>query len=535
MSKKQFHRTSGVVMPIFSLPSPYGIGTMGQAAYDFIDWLVEADQRYWQILPLGHTNPDGNSPYQSYSSVAGNPNLIDLDMLVKIGLLKRDFADKVYHLDYNKYLFNSDFEWVCERDDRQITDECKLNHMLDKTYGNINYNKLNKVRLSVLYDAYLTFKEKGSLKESVERFVYENTDWLPDYAMFMALRRRFGNLPMYKWDNVVKRSPSIMYKYRVMLKDEINFFIFIQYLFFYQWKRLKKYANSRGILFIGDIPFYPSPDSADVWANPHLFKVDEICRPNGIAGVPPDDYSSTGQLWGNPTYNWEEHEKDGFSWWINRLEHTNDLFDVIRIDHFRAFQDYWEAPKGETTAINGKWLPGPRMKFFKAIKDSIGNIPLIAEDLGLIDKSVHNLLRKTGYPGMRSIIWGLRAYESNIHHPINYQENVIAYTSTHDSETFCQMVNNVMSKKDKEYAMKYLHKHSDETLGFAAIRAIMASPAVITMLMAPDILSLGAEGRINVPGTVSDNNWAWRAKPGDFTKELAAELRNLTTIYKRSF
>lgn len=535
MSRPRFQRSSGVVMPLFSLPSPYGIGTMGRQAYQFVDWLAESGQRYWQMLPLGHTSSTGNSPYQTYSSVAGNPNLIDWDYLVEMELLTKDFANKPYISCFDDFQTNQEYEAerLLQLDFIPQSSKCR-EYMLDSEYKTVKYGKLKEIRMSILYEAYLNFKEKEKLQKEMQIFISNSQDWLPDYAMFMALKRYFHSGPIYSWDyQVIKRVPDVMELYRNKLEDEINFFCFIQYLFFDQWKHLKSYANMKGILLVGDLPFYPSPDGADVWANQSLFKVDEICRPSAIAGVPPDYYSSTGQLWGNPTYNWEEHEKDGYQWWMWRLRHTNELFDVIRVDHFWAFQDYWEVPAGESTAINGRWMPGPRMKFFEVLKHELGDLPIIAEDLGDIDESVHELLRQTGYPGMRSIIWGLRKYESNIHLPINYGENIIAYTSTHDSETFCQTMNDVLSDEDREFAMDYLNLRPDETLGFSAIRTSMASRASVTMLMAPDILSLGEEGRINVPGTVSENNWAWRTKPDAFTKELAEKLRKLTATYKR--
>lgn len=497
MSKQRFIRSSGVVMPIFSLSSPYGIGTFGKSAYDFVDFLERSGQKYWQILPMGHTG-FGDSPYQCFSVVAGNPNLIDLNMLVEIGLLTKDFL-----LEF------------------------------DSTYSTkINYNKVTETHLTILHAAYEN--ASSEIKNEVKSFAQSNGDWIDDYALFMSLKKYFHQKPVWEWDDadIQKRKPESINHYSVLLKEDINFYIFMQYLFFKQWNKLKGYANSKGILFIGDIPMYPSPDSCDVWVNPKLFKVDETIRPSGIAGVPPDYYSATGQMWGNPTYDWEVHKKQHYSWWIWRIRHTLNMSDVIRIDHFRAFQDYWEIPFGEETAINGKWCPGPRMDFFNAVKSVLGDIPIIAEDLGIIDDSVRELLEETGYPGMGVMIFSLRANEDNLHMPHNWKVNSVGYTSTHDSETFCEAVNELLDDNDREFALEYINANSAESLGFSAIRTAFASPANIAMVMAADLLSLGSEGRINTPSTIG-GNWNWRAKPDAFTEELAEKLYHLTKVYKR--
>lgn len=493
---KRFTRTSGVVMPIFSLQSNYGIGTFGKSAYDFVDFLVKAGQKYWQVLPMGHT--EGSSPYHCFSTVAGNPLFIDLDKLVEMGLLERSYLQE-FALEYST---------------------------------KVDYDKVNREHFRALKEAYDNMSSE--VKKEVKYFEKANKDWISDYALFMAVRNYFGKKAIWEWNDshIRRHEPKAVNQYTNLLKVDIEFYIFVQYLFFKQWNELKEYANKKGILFIGDIPMYPSPNSSDIWSNSKLFKVDEKIRPSGIAGVPPDYYSSTGQLWGNPVYDWNVHEKDNYSWWIWRIRHTLDMADVIRIDHFRAFQDYWEVPSGEKTAINGKWYPGPRMKLFKAIKENLGDIPIIAEDLGDIDESVRELLKETGYPGMGVMIFALRANEDNLHMPHNWKQNSIGYTATHDSETFCQAVSE-LNEEDKEFALEYVNANDSESLGFSAIRTAFASSSNIVMVMAADILSLDSEGRINVPGTVGEHNWSWRAPVGAFDEEIANKLRKLTCIYKR--
>lgn len=500
MSKHSYleKRASGVVMPIFSLPSPYGIGTFGKCAYDFVDLLVLAKQKYWQILPLGHTG-FGDSPYQCFSTVAGNPYFIDLDMLADEGLLTHDDLKNS----------GSDF-----------------------SYGKIDYNLLSEVRLRILHTAYENCSSE--IKSEIDAFAQENSDWLIDYALFMALKKHFSQKPMWEWDDaeIKKRTPEALTYYSQLLKDDIEFYYFIQYFFFKQWSKLKAYANSKGILFIGDIPMYPSPDSCDVWANRSLFKVDETLHSYKVAGVPPDIYSETGQLWGNPVYDWDVHKNQNYKWWIWRIQHTLDIADIIRIDHFRAFQDYWEIPGKDDTALNGKWIPGPRMELFNAIKDALGDIPIIAEDLGIIDDSVRELLTEAGFPGMNVLIFGLNAHEDSTHLIHNWKQNSIGYTSTHDSETFCHAVKKA-SEEDKKFTLDYINYNPEkESLGFSAIRAVWSSTSVITMTMVTDLLSLEEEGRINTPSTLG-GNWDWRMKPSALSEETLKKLARLTEVYKR--
>lgn len=492
-------RASGILMHPSSLPSRYGIGGFGKSAYEFVDFLAKAGQKYWQMLPLGHTSY-GDSPYQTYSVIAGNPYFIDLELLSNEGLLTKE----------------------------ELEDSITDNNL------RVNYKELSHKRYKVLWKAYERARENPEIKKKMSEFKKENSDWIIDYSFFMALRNYFDK-PLWEWEKPIKiRKEDAMEKYSNLLKEEISFYIFLQTFFFDQWHKLKTYANSKGIEIIGDIPIYPSPDSADVWVNPQLFKVDENLCATQIAGVPPDYYSATGQVWGNPVYDWKKHEEEGFKWWILRIKHTMFFADVIRIDHFRGFQDFWSIPAGEKTAINGKWVEGPRMKLFTAIKNSLGDIPIIAEDLGIITEDVKEFLKLTGYPGMRVMIFGMYEEDNNIHLPHNYPKNCVAYTSTHDSETFAQMVLEELMPNDKNFALDYINASEQEPIGISAIRAIYASPAVLSIVPIQDVLSMKSEGRMNIPSTVGEHNWSWRLKEGLLTDELANKLHKLAKTYKRN-
>lgn len=495
----RLNRASGILMHPSSLPSPYGIGGFGKSAYEFVDFLAKAGQKYWQMLPLGHTSY-GDSPYQTYSVVAGNPYFIDLELLANEGLLTKEELD---------------------------------NSIVDNN-SRVNYKELSRKRYEILRKAYKRAIENPEIQNKINKFKEENLEWITDYAFFMALRDYFDK-PLWEWENPIKtRKQEAMNKYSKLLEEEISFYIFLQTFFFEQWHKLKTYANSKGIEIIGDIPIYPSPDSVDIWVNPQLFKVDENLCATEIAGVPPDYYSETGQVWGNPVYDWKKHEEEGFKWWILRVKHTMVFADVIRIDHFRGFQDFWSIPAGEKTAINGKWVEGPRMKLFTAIKNALGDIPIIAEDLGIITEDVKEFLKLTGYPGMRVMIFGLYEEDNNIHLPHNYPENCVAYTSTHDSETFAQMVLEELMPNDKNFALDYINASEKEPIGISAIRAIYASPAVLSIVPIQDVLSMKSEGRMNIPSTVGEHNWSWRLQEGLLTDELANKLYKLAKTYKRN-
>ena len=395
-----FQRSSGVLAHVTSLPSPHGVGTMGKAAYDFVDFLADAHQTYWQVLPLGHTG-FGDSPYQCFSAAAGNPYLIDLDLLVRDGLLTED---EVRAADFTCSPDEADFE--------QLAD----------------------TRWPLFRKAYR--RASGEMRAQAKQFAEENADWLPDYALFMALKEeKYHNKPVYLWEDpaIRRREPEALRAVTETLRDEVDFRIFLQYLFFEQWNALRAYANQKGIRIIGDIPIYVSADSADVWTHPTLFKLNDDLSPKLAAGVPPDYYSATGQLWGNPVYDWAAHRAEGFAWWIWRMKSNMALFDVVRLDHFRGFAAYWEVKATEQTAVNGRWRKGPGMELFRAVEKALGKLPLIAEDLGVQTDEVRALLAKSGFPGMKVLIFGFTPDEDNEHLPHNFVPNSIVYTSTHDS------------------------------------------------------------------------------------------------------
>lgn len=495
-----FERTSGVLAHVTSLPSPHGVGTMGQAAYDFIDFLAAAKQTYWQVLPLGHTG-FGDSPYQCFSAAAGNPYLIDLDLLCEDGLLTRD---EIAQASVTASPDTADFE--------QLAD----------------------TRWPLFRKAFSRVTD--GMREKIAAFVQENADWLPDYALFMALKEeKYHDAPVYLWpDKAVRdRKPDALAAETAALRDEIDFRIFLQYTFFTQWAALRAYAKEKGIQIIGDIPIYVSADSVDVWTHPALFKLKPDLSPKQVAGVPPDYYSVTGQLWGNPVYDWSAHRKDGFAWWIWRMQTNLELFDVIRLDHFRGFAAFWEVPAGEPTAENGVWRKGPGMELLRAIEAACGTGKLIAEDLGVMTDEVRTLLHESGYPGMKVLIFGFTPDEDNEHLPHNYVQNAIVYTSTHDSQTVCEQIMDICNEREKQFAYRYLRTSHSEAMGWSAIKAVWASPARIAMTTLQDLLSLGADARMNTPATIGGKNWRWRVRKEALNDTVAALLGEITTTYKR--
>lgn len=491
-------RASGVLLHISSLPSPFGIGTMGREAFHFIDFLKEAGQSYWQVLPLGPTGY-GDSPYQCFSSAAGNPYLIDLELLADAGLLTKE---------------------------QLLAADC------EKTSDAVDFEALAQKRIPVLRQA---FQAAGdALLGKVWAFRRENREWIEDYALFMALKNEFDGAPVWLWPDaaVQKRQPDAMGKYSFLLKQEVDFYVFLQYLFFEQWNRLRAYANLNGIRIIGDIPIYVSPDSCDIWSHPDLFELSDDLSPRCVAGVPPDYYSATGQLWGNPIYRWTRHEADGYQWWIWRIRRNLKLFDVVRIDHFRGFESYWVVPVDEKTAKNGEWKPGPRMKLFNAVKKELGDVPVIAEDLGIIDDAVREFLEESGYPGMRVLIFGLDDKGDSEHLPHNYPQNCVAYTSTHDSESVCEQIMDRCTEKERVFAYHYLRTSHNEPMGWSAIKSVFASPARVAMTTMQDLLSLGRDARMNIPATLG-GNWKWRVRREAINHDVAAVLRDITETYKR--
>ena len=484
-------------MPISSLPSKYGIGTLGAEAYKFADFLSAAGQGAWQILPLGPTSY-GDSPYSSFSASAGNPYYIDLDLLTEDGLLKPGEAGAI--------------DWG--------TDPMYVD------YGKIYEHRFDILRLAT---------ERGWKRdaEKVSEFVEANRGWLPDYALFMALKRHFGMKSWIEWpdEDARMRVPAAMDKYRRELDADIRLFTYAQYLFFGQWNALREYVHSLGIEIIGDIPIYVALDSADVWSDPKSFLLDERNVPTVVAGVPPDYFSAEGQLWGNPIYDWERMKDDGYGWWIRRIESAKRLYDVIRIDHFRGFDSYWAVPYGETTAMNGEWRTGPGIGLVGVLRDWFHGTRFIAEDLGYLTPSVMQLVEESGFPGMKVLEFAFDSREPSNYLPHTYTPNCVCYVGTHDNETAMQWWKKI-SRADAQYARRYLGLNSREGINWGLIRGGMSSVAELFVAQLQDYLGLGAEGRINEPGTLG-GNWRWRLQPGQLTGELCDKIYEFTKMYGR--
>lgn len=489
-------RKSGILLPISSIPSKYGIGTFSKQAYAFVDFLERAGQTLWQILPLGPTGY-GDSPYQSFSTFAGNPYYIDLETLIEEGLLKRsdcskyDFGDKENYVDYEK-IYNSRFK------------------VLRKAYENSNIAKDGKFK----------------------KFVEKNAYWLEDYALFMALKNAYGGKSFLEWDEDMKlRKPDAIAKAKEENADEILFFEFQQYEFAKQWEALKKYANKKGIEIIGDIPIYVALDSADTWANPELFQLDKSCTPIGVAGCPPDAFSATGQLWGNPLYKWDYHKETDYAWWMKRIAYCYELYDIVRIDHFRGFDEYYFIPYGDETAEFGHWEKGPGYSIFETMKKELGEKKVIAEDLGFLTDTVIELVEKCGYPGMKILQFAFDSREESDYLPHNYKQNCVVYTGTHDNDTTIGWYK-ALDKKDKDFAKRYLHITVKEEVEWEFIRAALASVADTAIIPMQDYLGLGAEARINIPSTLGIN-WKWRMGAKDCTKKLADRIYKICKLYGR--
>ena len=489
-------RSSGILMPLSSLPSPYSIGTMGKAAVQFVDFLASAGQKYWQLLPLGPTSY-GDSPYQSFSSFAGNPYFVDLDLLIKDKLLK---ASEVKNRDWG------------DREDR------------------VDYGKIYENRSAVLRLAY----ERGAERygEEIAAFRQENGWWLENYALFMAIKASQGMKAWSEWPEELRlREDAALEKARKELQQDVEFYIFVQFLFYRQWEALRDYAHDKGIRFIGDIPIYVALDSADVWSEPHFFQLDEKNVPKEVAGVPPDAFTEDGQLWGNPLYDYDAMKKDGYGWWIRRIDGAKKLYDVIRIDHFRGFESYWAVPYGDETAKNGHWKPGPGMGLVGVLTSWFRDLSFIAEDLGYSTPEVRKLLADSGLPGMKILEFAFDAHGDSAYLPHNCEENSSCYIGTHDNET----VQGWLKWADKpslRFAERYMHITPDEGWNWGMIRSGMATPSRLFMVQMQDLLELGADARMNSPGT-SVGNWQWRMLPGAADKTLAKKLKLYTTTYRR--
>lgn len=489
-------RASGVLLPIFSLPSKYGIGCFSKEAYQFIDRLKAAGQSYWQILPLGPTGY-GDSPYQSFSTFAGNPYFIDLETLTGEGLL-----------------IAQECEYGCER----IRED------------KIDYEKIYKIRFQILEKAFSRFGENDEYRA----FVSENQFWLEDYSLYMAIKDRNGGVSWNEWEEPLKNKESqAIENAKAELSRQIAFYKFQQYEFDRQWKRLRSYANENGIEIIGDIPIYVAFDSADTWSAPEMFRFNDALEPIDVAGCPPDGFSQTGQLWGNPLYDWEYHKKTGYDWWIRRIEHCFRLYDVVRIDHFRGFDEYYAVPYGEKTAVHGKWMPGPGIELFRTLEEKIGRKRIIAEDLGFLTPSVIQLLKESGFPGMKVLQFAFDSREDSNYLPHTYTRNCVVYTGTHDNDTTKGWYHTAAGST-RQFAKEYMYKPrlDEDTLAGDFIAMAMGSAADLCIVPMQDYLGLGSDARINTPSTLG-GNWEWRMKPGEPDEGTVREMERMTKIYGR--
>ncbi len=496
-------RESGILYPISSLPTKYGIGGFSIEAYEFVDFLKEAGQRYWQILPLGPTG-FGDSPYQSFSTFAGNPYFISLENLIEDGLLTRQECES--------------YDWG--------SDEEK-----------VDYGALYNGRYKVLKTAYDRFKETQDEDKDYQQFLIDQKDWLEDYCLYMALKQENNGMPWSEWEDAYKnRDRTAMALLDVVIKETVDFFRFQQYEFMKQWTQLKTYANEKGIKIIGDIPFYVSFDSSDTWANPEMFKFDEDNEPISVAGCPPDAFSATGQLWGNPIYDWKQMKKNKYKWWVARIKRMQEFYDVIRIDHFRGFDEYYAIPYGDETAENGEWEQGPGMDLFNEVKRQLGEVEIIAEDLGYITPTVRKLLKDAGFPGMKVLQFAFDAADvgaANDYLPHNYDPNCVVYTGTHDNETIVGWLNGLDADM-KQLVRNYVcdHTSSEEDLYHTILAQAMRSCARICILPIQDCAGLDNSARMNQPSTVNVN-WRWRMKPELLSDEVQQELLTLTRRYGR--
>ena len=491
-------RRNGMLLPIASLPSPYGIGGFSKEAYEFIDLLEETGQKLWQILPLGPTSY-GDSPYQSFSTFAGNPYFIDLDTLVEKRWLTKEACEASDYGDNESY---------------------------------IDYGRIYDSRFVLLKQAFLNSDVLSD--EKFAEFCKANQHWLPDYALYMALKNQNDGKSWIEWEEEIRlRKPEAVEYYKKELEEECNFYEFLQYEFHEQWTKVKEYAHEKGIQIVGDVPIYVAFDSADTWANPELFQLDEKNLPLGVAGCPPDAFSATGQLWGNPLYNWAYHKKTEYDWWLKRIAYCFDLYDIVRIDHFRGFDEYYSIPYGDKTAVNGHWEKGPGMDLFDTVKEKLGELDIIAEDLGFLTESVFQLLKDSGYPGMKVLQFAFDPSEDSDYLTYKYQRNCVVYTGTHDNDTTAGWFEK-LSDEDREVALRYMNSFytPKEEQHWDLIALAMRSTADTCIIPVQDFLGLGSEARINMPSTLGDN-WKWRMTKGAFSEELKEKIRRMTKLYGR--
>lgn len=495
-------RKCGILLPVFSLPGYFGIGCFSKEAYEFVDDLVAAGQQYWQILPMGPTGY-GDSPYQPYSAFAGNPYFIDLETLIKDGLLTWDECNAVYWGDHENY---------------------------------IDYGAMYNGRFPLLRKAFGRWKaqveaEGKNPKMQVAHALMQETK---ECCFFAALKNHFGGKAWKEWDEDIRlRDPKAMKHYQELLADEILFYEFQQLMFEKQWKALKAYANQKGIKIIGDIPIYVAADGADSWSQPEMFQFDKKNNPSAVAGCPPDAFSADGQLWGNPLYRWDYHKETDFAWWMRRFEYCQRIFDTIRVDHFRGFASYYAIPAGDTTAKNGVWKKGPGYPLFKKMKENFPDLEIVAEDLGTLTPDVFTLLEKTGFPGMKVLEFAFNSWERNQYLPMFYDKNCIVYTGTHDNDTLQGWFKS-LNEWDRAFALKYMHAENvpADQIHWEFIRLALSSVANMVVVPLQDYLGLGSETRINAPATFGDN-WKWRMSRGQFRKDVIDKCRDLCELYER--
>ncbi len=504
-----FPRSSGILLHPTSLPGPFGIGDLGLEAFGFADFLVETGQSLWQVLPLGPTGY-GDSPYACYSAFAGNTLLISPERLIEEGLLN---AEELPDLP----LFRPE---------------------------RVDFQTVHQFKDAILQKAYAGFQQGAGagLRSGFAEFCELSKSWLDDYALFRALKETHHGIAWNEWEpDLIRREPAAIASATTQLWPQIEAHKFYQFLFFRQWFALKSYCNERGIKVIGDIPIFVAQDSADVWTNPHEFKLDENGVPIVVAGVPPDYFSVTGQLWGNPLYNWKQMEDEGFRWWIERVRATLQTVDIVRIDHFRGFAACWEIPGGDKTAERGQWVEAPGREFFKAIREALGELPIIAEDLGVITPDVVALRDEFGFPGMRILQFAFSSDPGNHDLPHNYHPNVVVYTGTHDNDTTVGWINSVAGpgstrnaeqiEREKKFCLRYLNTPGEE-IHWDFIRAVLASVANTAVVPLQDLLGLGTEARMNLPNSI-EGNWSWRYQSGALTAEIRERLKSLSELYGR--
>jgi 4-alpha-glucanotransferase len=500
-------RSSGVLAHVTSLPGPHGIGDLGPAAYAWIDLLADAGQTWWQILPLGPTGY-GNSPYQCFSAFAGNPNLISLELLAEDGLLDADTNPKRQR--------------GAGKRDASSASDC------------VDYDQVGPFKAAATETAWQNFQssKNKSLTDEFHAFCRHEAEWLDPFVLFLAIKAAQGGRPWWEWPRELREyDPRAIAHAAHELAQPVALHKFRQFLFFRQWQQLRAHARRRGIRIIGDIPIFIASDSADAWSRPELFQLDEERRPNAVAGVPPDYFSETGQLWGNPLYDWPHHADSGYAWWIARLKANLELVDLVRLDHFRGFEAYWSVPYGDKTAENGEWVPGPGAALFHALKSGLGHLPLIAEDLGVITPPVDALRHQFDLPGMRVLQFAFGGAQEDRFFPHNYDNNTVVYTGTHDNETSRGWYGG-LTAKEKSFFQSYA-PHTEQDAAFTLIRLAWGSVADLAIAPLQDLLDLGNTARMNLPGTLG-NNWGWRVDPKLLTPQALAPLAELTKTYQRS-